>query len=322
MRNLLVIILVLLIASAGVLAFAWLDFNSPGKLAQETNVILPKGSGFSKSVDILSENQVIAHPLFFKAFAYAAGAAQHVKAGEYNFPAGISPKDALQMLVQGKVVVHKITIAEGLKVREIVALLNAEKILAGEVPENIAEGSLFPETYHFTYGDNRASLIARMQEKMRKTLDELWEKRAEKLPFADKQQALVLASIVEKETGVAAERPRIAAVFINRLRIGMKLQSDPTVVYGLEKLNGNKALGRALTINDLKIPSAYNTYMIDALPPGPIANPSRQAIDAVLHPMETDELYFVATGNGGHNFASTLEQHNKNVQEYRAKIRQ
>lgn len=322
MKNFLIALLILLLSAAGVIAFAWLDFTSPSNIAQETNVILPKGSGFSKSVDIISENQVIAHPLFFKAIAYGTGAAAHVKAGEYNFPAYTSPQEVLKMMVEGKVVVHKITISEGLKVREIVALLNAEQILIGKVPENIAEGSLFPETYHFTYGDTRASLISRMQEKMKKTLDELWERRAEKLPFSGKKQALVLASIVEKETGVATERPRVAAVFINRLKIGMKLQSDPTVVYGLEKQNGNKALGRTLTASDLKTPSTYNTYVIDALPPEPIANPSREAIDAVLHPMDTNELYFVATGNGGHNFAATLEQHNKNVQEYRARVRQ
>lgn len=320
LKNFLIALLILFLSVAAVGAFAWLDFTSPGKLAQQTNVILPKGSGFSKSVEILSENQIIEYPLFFKAIAYGTGAAAHVKAGEYSFHANISPQEALKMLVEGKVVVHKVTIAEGLNVRQIVALLNAEQILAGEVPENIAEGSLFPETYHFTYGDNRAALISRMQEKMKKTLDELWEKRSEKLPFSDKKQALVLASIVEKETGVAVERPRIAAVFLNRLKIGMKLQSDPTVVYGLEKLNGDKALGHALSITDLRTPSAYNTYIIDALPPEPIANPSRAAIDAVLHPMVTDELYFVATGNGGHNFATTLEQHNKNVQEYREKI--
>lgn len=306
---------------AAVVSFAWQDFTSPGSLEQETNVVLPRGSGFSKSVDILAENDVIAYPLFFKMIAYASGDAQRIKAGEYNFSPAISPREALQMLVDGKVVVRKITIAEGLNVREIVALMNADNSLAGEVPKNIEEGSLFPETYHFTYGDNRSALISRMQEKMKKTLDELWEKRSEKLPLASKKEALVLASIVEKETGVPDERSRVAAVFINRLRIGMKLQSDPTTVYGLEKLNGNQPLGRALTINDLKTPSAYNTYVIDALPPEPIANPSREAIEAVLHPLETNELYFVATGNGGHSFASTLGQHNKNVQEYRARVR-
>lgn len=321
MRKFLVFILVLFLVAASVAAFAWQDFISSGSLEQETNVILPRGSGFSKSVDILAENDVIAYPLFFKMIAYAIGDAQRIKAGEYNFSYAVSPREVLQMLVDGKVVVHKITIAEGLNVREIVALLNDDKILVGEVPDNIAEGSLFPETYHFTYGDSRASLISRMQGKMQRALDELWEKRGEKLPLASKKEALVLASIVEKETGVPSERSRVAAVFINRLRIGMKLQSDPTTVYGLEKLNGNQPLGRALTSYDLKIPSVYNTYVIDALPPEPIANPSREAIEAVLHPLDTNELYFVATGNGGHNFASTLGQHNKNVQEYRAKIR-
>lgn len=321
MRKLLSFILILALATAAVVAFAWQDFISPSKLEQETNIILPKGSGFSRSVDILTENKVIGHPLFFKVIAYARGDAGRIKAGEYNFPANASPKEILQMLVDGKVVVHKITIAEGLNVREVFELISEDKILAGELPANIAEGSLFPETYHYTYGDSRAALILRMQEKMKKTLDELWETRSDKLPFTTKEQALVLASIVEKETGVPAERSRVAAVFINRLRIGMKLQSDPTVVYGLEKLEG-KAMGRSLTTNDLRTQSEYNTYVINALPPEPIANPSREAIEAVLHPMETNELYFVATGDGGHNFAATLEEHNKNVQEYRSKLRQ
>ncbi len=298
---------------------AWRDFNSPSKLSQNTIVILPRGNGFAKTIDILAENNVVTHPQIFKLFAYLNGDSSKVKAGEYIFPAGISPKEVLQMLVAGKVVTHKITIVEGLNVREITELLNAEKMLEGNIPENIEEGTLFPETYYFSYGDSRASIIARMQEKMQKTLTDLWEKRLNNLPIIDKQQALVLASIVEKETGLASERARVAAVFVNRLKKGMRLQSDPTTVYGIEKVTG-KPLGRALVISDLKTPTLYNTYVIDGLPPAPISNPSREAIEATLHPMETDELYFVATGKGGHNFASNLEQHNRNVREYRERI--
>ena len=320
MRNFFIFILVLLLSASATGFFAWSNFTLPSNLPNETTVILPRGNGFSKSIDILAENKVIEYPIIIKLIAYASGDARRIKAGEYKFQQRISPQEVLQMLVDGKVVLHKITIAEGLNVREIISLLNSEKILEGSIPEDIAEGSLFPETYYFIHGDTRASVIARMQEKMKKTLDELWEKRTDKLPLASKQEALVLASIVEKETGLPAERARVAAVFINRLRRGMKLQSDPTTAYGLEQMAGQPLL-RALTVADLKIPTPYNTYVIDGLPLAPIANPSREAIEAVLHPLETDELYFVATGNGGHNFASTLEQHNRNVQEYRATIK-
>ncbi len=323
MRSFIVFLLILFVSFSAIGFFAWLDFTSPSNFEQETTIILPKGNGFSKTIDILAENKVIAHPLLVKAIAYMNGDANRIKAGEYNFQYGVSPQAVLQMLVAGKVVTHKITIVEGLNVREITELLNAEKMLEGNIPENIEEGSLFPETYHFTYGDSRSSIIARMQEKMQKTLDDLWEKRSANIPInipiSNKQQALVLASIVEKETGLASERARVAAVFVNRLKKGMRLQSDPTTAYGIEKVTG-KPLGRALVTSDLKTPTLYNTYVIDGLPPAPISNPSREAIEATLHPMETDELYFVATGKGGHNFASNLEQHNRNVQEYRAKI--
>lgn len=311
------LILVFLVCTASF--FAWRDFVSAGNLSEETTVVLPRGSGFHKSIEILSENKIIAHPLPVKLIAYATGDARKIKAGEYRFSAGVSPQVVIKMLVDGQVVRHKITIAEGLNVREITALLNAEPILEGNIPENIDEGSLFPETYYFIRGDTRASIINRMQQKMQQTLDELWKKRADNLPLKTKQEALTLASIVEKETGVAEERERVAAVFINRLNIRMKLQSDPTTVYGLEIMTG-KPLDRPLTIADLRTPTPYNTYTIDGLPPTPIANPSRAAISAVLHPLKTDELYFVATGDGGHNFAKTLSEHEKNVNEYRAKM--
>lgn len=319
MRSFFAFLLILLLSIFATSFFAWRVFTSPNSLSQEITVILPRGSGFSKSIEILSENKVISQPLIIKLIAYTNGSAFNVKAGEYRFPASISPQKVLQMLVAGQVVKHKITIAEGLNLREITVLLRADGVLTGNVPEYIEEGSLFPETYYFIYGDTRASMVVRMQEKMQKTLDELWEKRSDNLPLKNKQQALVLASVVEKETGVSNERSRVAAVFINRLKRGMKLQSDPTVVYGIEQMTG-QAMGRALLSADLKIPTPYNTYIIDGLPPAPIANPSRAAIEAVLHPLESSELYFVATGNGGHNFASTLAEHNRNVKEYRAKL--
>lgn len=292
------------------------DYVTPRKNDGEINVLLPRGIGAVKIIDLLAENNVIAHPFFFKIIAYSTGKSKKIKAGEYLFPSDISPKDVLQMLVSGKVVKHKITIVEGLNVREIFTLLHAEQKLDGELPENIAEGSLLPETYYFARGDTRASIITRMQEQMQKTIVELWDKRAENLPFTTPEQALILASIVEKETGVEEERARVAAVFINRLRIGMKLQSDPTTAYGIEK-NTGKELGRLLTLTDLKTENPYNTYTISALPPTPICNVGEASLTAVLHPLQTEEIYFVATGKGGHNFAKTIADHQKNVAEYR-----
>lgn len=320
MRYFLGLITVLFLSAVVAGFLAWDNYISPGKLPQDTTVVLPKGNGFSKSVDELAEKNIISYPLLFKIIAYVNKDAAKIKAGEYFFPAGISPQAVMQMLVAGQVVKHKITIAEGLNVREVSALINSDPVLTGNLPANIEEGSLLPQTYYFTYGDTRASIIARMQEKMKQTLAELWEKRGEGLPFTNPGQALTLASIVEKETGLPAERPRVAAVFLNRIKIGMKLQSDPTTVYGIEKISG-KPMGRMLTFDDLKSETPYNTYVIGGLPPAPITNPSREAIEAVLHPLSTNEIFFVATGNGGHNFASSLEEHNRNVKEYRDKAR-
>ncbi len=316
MRRLTQIFLLFFVAVCSIGIFLWNDYRSPSALSKETTVIIPRGSGFVKSVDLLAENQVIKYPLFFKSVNWLTGDARLVKAGEYRFPMGISPQEVAQMLVAGQVVVHKITIPEGFSVREVVELLRAENILEGDVPDGIAEGSLRPDTYYFTYGDTRKELLEKMRAAAQKELAELWEKRAGGLPFATQMEALILASIVEKETGVAQERPRVAAVFINRLRRGMKLQSDPTTAYGIEQQTG-KPLTRSLTLDDLKTPTAFNTYTIPALPPTPICNVGRAAIEAVLHPLDTQELYFVATGSGGHNFAETLDIHNKNVREYR-----
>lgn len=291
--------------------------TAPGPLAQDTTVIFRRGEHFQAMTDDLARAGIIGNPLAFKAIAALSGAARRFKPGEYRVVAPVSPLEVMRMIAQGKVVVHKITVREGLSVREVMQMLTAEPVLEGAVPGDIKEGSLLPETYYFTYGDTRQSVIARMQKGMSSLLATAWEKRQPGLPFATPEQALTLASIVEKETGVDGERPRVAAVFINRLRRGIKLQSDPTVAYGIEQQKA-AALGRTLTSADLQAPTPYNTYVIEGLPPAPIANPGRAAIEATLNPANSDELYFVATGTGGHHFASTLEQHNRNVQAYRA----
>ncbi len=296
--------------------YAWDYYESPGPLAQETTVIFKRGTGFRPIVLRLEEQGVIEHPLIFKGMAALMGQGRRFKAGEYRFPEGASPRLIMEMLAEGRVVAHKLTVPEGLKVREVVELLKKEPSLEGEVPEGIKEGSLLPETYHFVYGDTRADLVARMQAEMNKTLNALWAARAEGLPLASPEQALVLASIVEKETNIEEERGRVAAVFINRLKKPMRLQSDPTTVYGLERQLG-APMSRPLTFDDLKSKTPYNTYVIDGLPPTPIANPGSASIAAVLNPPQTKDLYFVATGNGGHVFSETLKAHNQNVSAYR-----
>ncbi len=302
-------------------AYAAYYYEASGPLSEPKNVLFKRGMGFQAIVDKMADEGVIQHPLLFKVIAAASGDARKFKAGEYEFSATITPKLVMDMIAEGRVVVHKVTVPEGYNLREVIALLDKEPLLEGDVPPGVSEGGILPETYHFTYGDSRAEVISRMQSGMRQTLSELWEKRKEGLPISTPEQALTLASIVEKETGVPEERGRVAAVFINRLRMGMPLQSDPTVVYGIEKQTG-KPMERSLVLSDLRAPTDYNTYVIPGLPPGPIANPGRASLEAVLNPPETKELYFVATGTGGHHFAETLKQHNANVAAYRSKLRE
>lgn len=290
-------------------------YYSPGPLTEPKTVLFKKGTGFRDIVGQLSEAGIIGNSLWFKAIAVAMGDARHFKAGEYRFSAAISPRLVMEIIAEGRVVVHRLTVPEGLTVRQVLALLNDEQMLEGAIVGDVAEGSLLPNTYHFVYGDSKRDLIDRMQVGMKTTLDELWSKRKEGLPFTTPEEMMALASIVEKETDLDTERGKVAAVYINRLRKGMRLQADPTVIYGIEKEKG--ALGRPLRGSDLNYDSPYNTYKYAGLPPTPIANPGRKTIEAVLNPPETNDLYFVATGNGGHNFSVTLKQHNDNVKKYR-----
>lgn len=239
-----------------------------------------------------------------------------LKAGEYQMPVTAAPRDVLRILQMGKTFQRRITIPEGLMAVEIVALINAADGMNGEITDIPAEGSLLPETYHYTRGTKRADIIARMEKSMQAALSELWEKRAEGLPVTTPQDAVILASVVEKETAIAAERPRVAGVFVNRLRLGMKLQTDPTVIYAITE--GKTRLGRPLLRRDLEeVDSPYNTYKYAGLPPGPIANPGYQSLAAALNPEVHDYIYFVADGTGGHAFGKTLQEHNRNVQRWR-----
>ena len=310
-------ILILLAAIGAAATYRYM--HTPNGLTADTTVIIRKGTGSQAIIEELGRAGVVRFPYVFFAAQYALGNTRQFKAGEYAFAAHMTPLAVAKKLMAGDVVIHKITIVEGWSVREIRAGLQAESVLEGEISRAMPEGSVLPETYHFTYGDTRDALVARMQKAMDEALENAWQTRASDLPLKSKEEALTLASIVEKETGVADERARVAAVFINRLRLGMRLQTDPSVIYGMVQQQ-NAPLERPLTRTDLEVPTAYNTYLISGLPPSPIACPSKAALLDTLHPQETNELYFVATGTGGHTFAKTLEEHNRNVAAYRAAL--
>lgn len=246
---------------------------------------------------------------------------KRLQAGEYAFAAGITPAQVIEKIARGEVVVHKITIPEGWNVAQVRAALLAEPLLTGELPATIEEGSLLPDTMHFARGETRAHVIERMQQAQADVMSKLWPARAEGLPISTPKEAVILASVIEKETGLGSERALVAGVFTNRLRMGMMLQSDPTVVYGIEAAQGHRPMGRPLTKGDLARDTAHNSYMRTGLPPTPICNPGRAALEAALHPQPTDALYFVATGTGGHRFAATLKEHEANVVAYRAALK-
>jgi UPF0755 protein len=311
-----VVLIVCAFLAGGAVAWFWHAFNAAGPLADEKIVVIPKGAGISGIAKVLADAGVIDDPLVFKLGARLTVAdGQPLHAGEFKFPTAVSARGAIRVLVEGKAVLHRLTVAEGLTVAEIFDEIAATPQLEGPLPPPPPEGSLLPETYFFVLGDTRGQIVARMQDDMSAALADLWAKRAPDLPLDSPKDAVILASVVEKETGKDNERPRVAAVFYNRMKKGMPLQSDPTIIYGLTQ--GKAKLDRALTGADLKLDSPYNSYTNAGLPPGPIANPGIAALKAVLHPLKTKELYFVADGTGGHAFAETLEQHQKNVAKWR-----
>ncbi|KAA5607685.1 endolytic transglycosylase MltG [Roseospira marina] len=306
---------------AGYVGWTYLQdaYRTPGPLTEPVTVVVPHGTTLSGIADLLVQNGVIRDPLIFEWSARIERRARDLKAGEYRFDVAVSPKGALDILTRGDVIARRITVSEGLTVPVVLDLVRAAEGLEGAITLEPDEGSLLPETYHFTRGGQRDAVVRRMMAAMQETVDELWVLRSEGLPFDTPEEAVILASIVEKETGVPSERAHVAGVFINRLRKGMRLQSDPTVIYGLAP-DGD--LGRPLWRKDLSSETPYNTYVIDGLPPGPICNPGRDALLAVLNPMDTDDLYFVADGSGGHAFARTLAEHNRNVARWRRFLRE
>jgi UPF0755 protein len=316
LKSLIILLLLGMLAVGGAVWWGWNRFQAPGPSTAETIVIVPKGAGLSRIADLLQDAGVIVEDWLFTLVVKALGEDQALKAGEYAVPAGSSMRQVMELLVAGLTVVHKVTVAEGLTAWEIVQLLNAAPDLAGPPIETLpAEGILLPETYFFERGDTRQEILERMVAGHRDALARLWPARASGLPIENEAEWIVLASIVEKETGLASERPLVASVFVNRLKRAMRLQSDPTVIYGITE--GKGPLGRGLTRKELDTPTPYNTYAIDGLPPGPIANPGLASLEAVLHPADTKYLYFVADGTGGHVFAETLAEHNDNVRKWR-----
>ena len=307
-------------ALLGVAALAggwmWIQtrIQAPGPLTQDVILIVEPGSGLNRIADQLERGGVIRSAIEFRIHARLAGYASQLKAGEYRFALRASAGDVLAKLVANDVVIRFLTIPEGLTTAQIIDLLKAADGLVGDTPRDITQGTLLPETYGYSRGETRAALIRRMASSTDRTLQDLWLDRADDLPLHTPEDAVILASIVEKETAVASERGRVAAVFINRLKRGMRLQSDPTVAFGIDPTG---PLSRPLRRSDLESETPYNTYRINGLPPGAICHPGRDSLIAVLNPAPTQDLYFVADGSGGHAFAETLSEHNRNVAQWR-----
>lgn len=313
------------LALAGAAAF-WgcAQYTKEGPLPEERLFTVQKGEGVSAIAAHLAAQGVIAQPYVFMAAVRLGGKEKSLKAGEYRFEKGASMQAVLKALESGDVFLRQFTIPEGLTSWQVVQILNDIPALSGEIATLPPEGSLLPETYSYVSGETRQDKIEQMQKAMDEALEQLWQERSSDAPVLTKKEAVILASIVEKETAVPGERARIAGVFINRLEKGMKLQTDPTVIYAIThgkiRNEGQGPLGRRLLSKDLQFESPYNTYKYPGLPPGPIANPGYESLKAVLNPEKHDFYYFVADGTGGHVFSASLREHNANADQWR-KIR-
>jgi len=305
------VLVVVSIAVGAALFFGRQRFEAPGPLAEDRVVNIPRGLGIRDISDLLQREGVIDQPYVFMGGIIALKARGELKYGEYQFTKRASLADVVDTIVEGKVVQHALTVPEGLTSEQIVARLLETDALTGQIKEIPREGTLLPETYRFTRGMAREQIIQRMQQAHRRVLQEVWEHRMQDLPVKTPEQLVTLASIVEKETGRPDERTRVAAVFVNRLKTRMRLQSDPTIIYGLT--GGKGSLGRPILKSEIEQATPYNTYVIDGLPPGPIANPGRASLEAAANPARTKELYFVADGTGGHVFSDNYAEHQKNV---------
>ena len=317
MKKLIIIFLIVLSVLAYMQIKGWIAEGGP--LLNVTNVVVPKGASLKTVAEELSRAGVIDKPWLFRIMARINGLAKHLKAGEYQFMPGISLQAAMDKIARGEVFVRRITSPEGLTSGQIMYLIANYPDLEGEIDLDVKEGELLPETYSFELGASRNSIILQARAAMQKALEEVWASRDSSLPLKDVNELLTLASIIEKETGVPEERPLVASVFLNRLKKGMRLQTDPTVIYAITE--GETSFGRSLKRADLKIDSPYNTYLNYGLPPGPICNPGREALMAAARPQQSDYLYFVADGKGGHRFARSLNEHNRNVKAWVRSIR-
>lgn len=311
--------LVAAVAVVAVMAWGWTRFIAEGPLAEAKTMILPEGASRSEISGMLEKEGVISDARVFNGAAILWGFwGKTLKSGEYEFLPGATMANVMEVMAAGRVVTYKLTIPEGWTSQMALARINGNEILSGDaVPASeVPEGAIVADTAVFRRGMTRAKLVKDMMAAQADTVEDVWARRPADSPVKSKEQLVVLASIVEKETGVPEERPRVAAVFLNRLKQGMRLQSDPTIIYGIA--GGKGKLERPLTRADIEAATPYNTYQIDGLPPGPIAIPGKAALEAVVEPAKTEDLYFVADGTGGHAFAKTLEEHNANVANWRA----
>lgn len=315
------IVLLVIVAFVAVW-FGKRSFEGPGPLATPDTILIRPNTGVTEIADQLERRDMISDARIFRLGLRAYRNDGSLKAGEYAIPARASMHDIMELLVSGKSILHSVTIPEGLTVAQAFARIAAAEELEGEMPSEMpAEGSLAADTIRFTRGLKRQDVIDRLSADQKALVEGIWERRAPDLPISDLNEFVTLASIVEKETARADERSRVASVFINRLERGMRLQSDPTIIYGLFGGEGKPA-DRPIYRSDIDKPTPYNTYTINGLPPGPIAIPGRASLEAVANPSRTEDLYFVADGTGGHAFATTLEEHNQNVARWRRIERQ
>ncbi|MFQ6184505.1 endolytic transglycosylase MltG [Sinorhizobium meliloti] len=305
------------LAAAGAVYYAMHEYEKPGPLEANKNFIVRSGAGISEIASNLERNEIITDSRVFRFVSEAYLSNDTLKAGEYEIKAHASMQEIMELLKSGKSILYSVSLPEGLTVKQMFHRLADDPVLVGDLPAELPpEGSLKPDTYKFTRGTDRNEIIKQMTAAQEALVQQIWEKRDPDLPVSTIEEFVTLASIVEKETGRADERPRVASVFINRLEKGMRLQSDPTIIYGIFGGEGKPA-NRAILRSDLDKQTPYNTYLIKGLPPTPIANPGRAALEAVANPSRTPELYFVADGTGGHVFAETLDEHNANVRRWR-----
>ncbi len=284
---------------------------------KDTIILIEKGMGISQMADLLITANLINHKYTFYGATALSDQWGKLKAGEYIIPNQARPIDIVGILASGRGIIHSLTIPEGLTVHEITEIIQETPLLKGIISKIPSEGYLLPETYRYVYGDTKQGLIDRMEADMKTNLARIWSQNKANLPYGSVHEMLIMASIIEKETGHSSERARVAAVFVNRLKLGMKLQADPTVIYGITL--GRQKLGRLLNRNDLQSETAYNTYVIAGLPPHPIACPGKASLEAAMNPLDTRDLYFVADGQGSHNFSDSLTQHNAYVRQWRGR---